>query len=226
MKEYPKIQNVFLRSVETGLLTPTIKVQEVTCIDKWVATEKIDGTNIRVDFRHSPTEGESLLTIGGRTSKAQLNGELVNRLCELLPLSKLASIVPEGWEGAHSVTLFGEGYGAGIQKGGGYSSVKDFALFDVLVNDRVWLGEEAVTDMAEELGITRAPVYHYAMTLLAAIQVVTGGFFSLIPGATCKAEGLVLKPKHPLADAHGNRVIVKLKTKDFEAAGPLEGVLF
>ena len=49
--------------------------------------------------------------------------------------------------GGTSVTLYGEGYGNGIQKGGLYSQKQEFILFDVKINGN-WQPRESVEDIA------------------------------------------------------------------------------
>ncbi len=63
----------------------------------------------------------------------------------------------------YPITLYGEGYGGGIQKGGGEYTSKtkggavSFRLFDVLVGEN-WLRRSDVEDVAEKLGIKCAPL--------------------------------------------------------------------
>ena len=75
----------------------------------WTFTEKVDGTNIRVIFK------DSGVTFGGRTEDAQIPAKLVERLNErFLPMvAKLGEVFVDG-----AAVLYGEGYGAKIQKGG------------------------------------------------------------------------------------------------------------
>ena len=114
-----------------------------------------------------------------------------------------------------SAVLYGEGYGAGIQKGGGgYSEKKKFILFDVLVDGKWWLNWEAVIDVAAKLHLDAVP-FLGEMTLEAATEKVRAGFPSMVNGATVQAEGMVGRPAETLFDKKGARLIVKLKTKDF-----------
>ena len=116
-------------------------------------------------------------------------------------------------DGPVDVVLFGEGYGPGIQKGGGlYRTEKSFILFDVLVGGRYWLEREAVNDVASKLGIDAVP-YLGRMTLDQIVELAKTPFPSKI--GTAMAEGVVARPIETLFDKRGNRVIIKLKTKDF-----------
>jgi hypothetical protein len=120
------------------------------------------------------------------------------------------------------VVIYGEGYGAGIQKGGGdYSPVKKLIVFDVFVVDPVnsklggwWLNDANVRDVSEKLGLDVVP-FIGEMTLADATEIVRRGFLSRLNGGKKQAEGLVGRPVEALFDKKGHRVIVKLKTKDF-----------
>ena len=61
--------------------------------------------------------------------------------------------------GETTVTLYGEGYGATIQKGGGnyISDGVNFALFDVLI-DNWWLKDPDVYGIAAALEIQTVPI--------------------------------------------------------------------
>ena len=116
-------------------------------------------------------------------------------------------------DGPQNVVLYGEGYGPGIQKGGGlYRSDKAFILFDVLAGDKWWLERESVSDIATKLGIDTVP-YLGRMTLDEIVQLVRSPFPSKL--GTAMAEGIVARPIETLFDRRGERVIIKLKTKDF-----------
>jgi len=113
------------------------------------------------------------------------------------------------------VVLYGEGYGAGIQKGGGlYRRDKAFILFDVLVAGKWWLDREAISAIAVNLGIDIVP-YLGRMDLARIIDTVRTPFASKI--GTAMSEGIVARPIEPLFDRHMKRIIIKLKTKDFIA---------
>lgn len=110
------------------------------------------------------------------------------------------------------VTLFGEGYGAKIQKGGQYLRDRcDFVLFDVKVGDW-WLRRDDVEDVAIKLGLDVVPVVTTA-PIYWAVDKVQKGFDSAWKGAT--PEGLVGRPAVDLFNRRGNRIITKIKRRDF-----------
>ena len=65
------------------------------------------------------------------------------------------------------------------------------------------------------MGLKIVPIIGY-MTLNEAIEFVKNGYKSTIAeNKNYDAEGLVLKTKDGLLDRSGNRIITKIKTKDF-----------
>lgn len=203
MSEYHKIETLFERDLATFKVKPGILKNSVYGIIKsWRWTEKIDGTNIRVIWQ------DGKLTFGGKTDNAQIHADLIKYLYETFIPARLAEVFPDS-----NVVLYGEGYGAGIQKGGDLSPTKAFILFDVKVGDW-WLSHENVADVAQKLSIEMVPDYG-DMTLEEATEIVRVGFPSKLNGGKAQAEGLVGRPIETLFDKKGSRLIVKLKTKDF-----------
>jgi ATP-dependent RNA circularization protein (DNA/RNA ligase family) len=205
MSEYHKIETLYERDEKTFRIKPelTLKNRVYGLLKSWRWTEKIDGTNIRVIWK------DGKLTFGGKTDNAQIHADLIKYLYETFSPARLDEVFADA-DG--EVVLYGEGYGAGIQKGGGnYSATKKFILFDVRVGTW-WLSQENVNDVAQKLGIDVVPDFG-DMTLEEATEIVRKGFPSRI--GTGQAEGLVGRPIEALFDKKGHRLIVKLKTKDF-----------
>lgn len=209
MTEYHKIETLFERDEKTFVVNPhQLKSPVLATISHWDVTEKIDGTNIRVMIDEA---GE--VSFGGKTDNAQLQADFLQKLYKMFPADKMKEVF---WlDGVPTkAVLYGEGYGAGIQKGSTYRPDKSFILFDVLIADRWWLDWTNVKDVAGKLGIDTVP-YLGRMTLEQIIELVKPGFPSKI--GTAIAEGVVARPIEPLFDKRGKRVIIKLKTKDFIA---------
>jgi len=74
-----------------------------------------------------------------------------------------------------SLCLYGEGYGAKIQKGGGnyITDGASFILFDVVVGG-TWLERSNVIDIAAKLHILSVPLIGHG-TLLDGIDMVRNG---------------------------------------------------
>lgn len=211
MIEYHKIQSVFLRDPanrhKTFLLGQySLPVFEYLAGNQWVWTEKIDGTNVRVRWDGTDVE------FGGRTNDAQMPVFLMQRLQQIFTPAALARVFPDIKDGVQ-VILFGEGYGAKIQKTGGLYKPDgcDFILFDVMVNG-LYLERHNVDDIAVQLQIESVPELGRG-TLLEAIERVKEDFPSMIGKA--QAEGMVLRPVVELTDRLGHRVITKVKHRDF-----------
>jgi hypothetical protein len=206
LSEYHKIETLYERDPETfKVRVGELKNRTYGMLKSWLWTEKVDGTNIRCIWR------DKKLTFGGKTENAQIHADLIKWLYEHINPTKLAEIFPDA-----DAVVYGEGYGAGIQKGGGdYSPEKRLIVFDVLVADKWWLAREGVQDVAQRLGLEVVPDFG-EMTLEQATELVRRGFKSRCAANPEKmAEGLVGRPVETLFDKKGARLIVKLKTKDF-----------
>lgn len=219
MAEYQKIQTLFKRD-ERNIIIPdqfTYPEFEVLKDLKWECTEKIDGTNIRIELESSgnPEDG-IIMSFKGRTDKAVIPEHLLTKLNWLFDREHLMEVLNITDETQDcNITLYGEGYGAKIQKGGNYiSNDVNFILFDVKIG-KWWLDRESIKDIANKLGISAVPLMGY-MTIPEAIEYVKKGFKSTIAeNKDYDAEGLVLKAPCGLLKRDGERLITKIKTVDF-----------
>jgi hypothetical protein len=210
MSEYHKIQTLFKRDMDSPR-KPLIEGAwtcpefEYLADNVWTFTEKVDGTNIRV-----MVESSGAVSFGGRTDAAQIPAQLIARLNSLfIPLGPvLAETFKEG------AVLYGEGYGAKIQKGGGnYRADQDFVLFDVRVGNW-WLQRPDVEGVAATLGLDVVPVIGSG-TLHDAVAWAKRGIKST--WGDFEAEGIVARPRVELQTRGGRRVITKIKCRDFRA---------
>lgn len=110
-------------------------------------------------------------------------------------------------------TLYGEGFGAGIQSGGYYRKDNSFIGFDVKVDD-MYLLRENRDEIFKKLGVDIVP-FMGTFTVDEAIEFVKKGFNSNIAEETHLAEGLVLRTPMGLKTRKGERIIFKVKTCDF-----------
>ena len=204
MKEYQKIHTIWKRD-DKGHVTPgkySLPEFEYLKDVLWEFTEKVDGTNVRVNWDGGASQ------YGGRTDNASLPAGLVQHLRDRVTETNLASVF-----GTDAVTLYGEGYGAKIQAGGGNYKPdgQGFVLFDVLAGNW-WLKRGDVEDVALKLGIPVVPLVLIG-TLADAEKKVAAGFDST--WGPFRAEGLVGRTPLGLKDRRGDRLLVKLKTKDY-----------
>lgn len=205
--EYSKIDTLWKRT-EKGLVIPgefsTPEFEYLRNVP-WTWTEKIDGTNIRLHW-----DG-TVVTIGGREDNAQLPAVLVAALARggQLDGNRWEAMFPD----AVDVTVYGEGYGQGIQKGGQYRPDTSVIVFDVRVGGW-WLEEASVADIAGKLGLETVPSMGTFTPSDAWEGVVHGELHSHWPNA--QIEGIVGKPAVNLFTRKGERIITKLKVKDWQ----------
>ena len=216
--EYHKIETMFERGEDFNVIETQLRNPVYGTIKTWRATEKLDGTNIRV---YLTKEGET--KIRGRSDNADIKGDLIDWIQKQMSIDKLKEVLwrpnKEGVVEPVDVVLYGEGLGAGIQKGGGnYSKDKIFVLFDVLVDSKWWLDYDAVIEIAGKLGIKYAPDLGI-MTLEEMVEKVKAGIPSVFAkentGIDVESEGIVARPIENLFDKRMNRVIIKIKSVDF-----------
>ena len=209
MREYHKIETVFNRSTDGDkrLVWGDYRNETVKYLadNIWQFTEKIDGTNIRIHWDGHNVE------IGGRTDKAQIPKHLMDYLSATFLTPEVEELFEQTY-GEKDVMLFGEGYGAKIQNGGDYRSDVSFILFDVLIGDN-WQSREWVEATAKMFNVDVVPIVLEG-TIGDGIDYVMQHNNSTIGNAIM--EGVVGRPKVEMKDRLGNRIIVKIKWKDFK----------
>ena len=189
--------------------------------------------NIEYEETDIPVGVHFDVRIAGKTDNAQIPKNLLKHMQEKYPDDKvlaalgLKEFIPveewaeHKWNSYEDIpniyTIYGEGYGEGIQSGGWYiKGGNEFIVFDVKVNN-LYLKTEARDDIATKLGAPIVPFKGY-FTLDEAIDYVRKGFRSEVaenPEAKM-AEGLVLRTDLGLCDRMGERLIVKIKYEDFQ----------
>lgn len=213
--EYPKINTLFKRDANNIIIPSQFTQPEFEYLkdNKFECTEKIDGTNIRIEIKGKE------ITFKGRTERAIIPTHLLNYLNSTFTpevVFKALGVDPNiGCNENSTAVIYGEGYGMKIQSGGNYiKNGVGFIVFDVKI-DHWWLGREDVEAIAKKLGTTAVPLIGY-MTIPEAIEYVKKGFKSTIAeNKDYDAEGLVLKTPNGLLFRNGTRIILKLKTTDF-----------
>ena len=245
---YQKINTIFLRDANNVIMPYehfTEPEFEYLRHNKWQASEKIDGTNMRIevtkeevlDYTMDPSVLKGVkfnIRIAGKTDNAQIPKNLLKHMQEkytnekILGALGLKEFIPVSewksnynWDDYSKIptiyTIYGEGYGEGIQSGGWYiKGGNEFIVFDVKVND-IYLKTEARDEIATKLGAPIVPFKGY-FTLDEAIDYVRKGFRSVVAEnpEVKMAEGLVLRTDLGLRNRMGNRLIVKIKYEDFQ----------
>lgn len=207
MNPYHKINSIFKRAERGEMLMGQFADPEVEYLaaNDWMFTEKVDGTNIRLQW-----DGTAI-KVCGKSDNAQIPPFLLDAIAEIITPAAMAQQF-----GTVPACLYGEGYGARIQKGGG-NYIPDgvsFVLFDVRIGD-FWLQRVDVADVSLGLNISVVPVLTTG-PLMTMVDMVKDGFKSM--WGTARGEGIVARPGVELRTRRGDRIITKLKTKDFERA--------
>ena len=216
MYKYPKIETLFKRD-EKFKITNEIRLPEFENIKRWLITEKIDGTNIRIIYT------EDKLLIRGRTDKASIPTFLLEALQSIFTIEKVKAILDNPIE--KGLCLYGEGYGAKIQKGGGnYNKGNSFRLFDVWI-DGWWLEWDSIEEIAKKLEIKIVPVINKRCNgnmetdLETAIKLVKNEHLSDVAMQEGTyghiAEGIVARAYPTMLFRRGNPIKWKLKVKDY-----------
>ena len=219
MNKYPKIQSAYKRYLDgphkgkfiIGEWTDPVfeYLKDLT----WVWKEKVDGTNIRVQYWANVETSTMFQTvprieIKGKTDKAKRSEPLYSSVEKMFPVEWFQ----EHFDPGVDVCLYGEGYGAKIQKGGGnYRLDQSFVLFDIKIGNW-WLEFHNVIVIAARGGIEYIPTIS-DRSLESAIYDIKEGMVS--SWGNFNMEGLVGQPLIPLNMRNGQRVITKIKTKDF-----------
>lgn len=204
--KYHKIKAPFLRNTETKELTHIFALDEFEYLKdlKWMWTEKIDGMNIRIYW-----DGTDL-SLHGRNDNSQIPAEFLEYYYKTFITSGLDKIIEQEF-GDKEVILFGEGYGGKIQGGGAYGNTS-FILFDIMVNGH-YLARKEVLHYANLFGLDTVPLTLIG-TINDAIEYAKKAPKSYIGNAN--SEGLVGTPMRSLFTNYGERIITKVKVKDFK----------
>jgi hypothetical protein len=228
--EYPKIDTLYDRDGKRFVDVKRLRLRrpEFGMIKRWSLTEKIHGMNTRITLFDN---GE--VVYGGKTDEAKMPSELLEYLKKIFTSEKMKSTfwlpnrrIPK------SATMYGEGYGPGIVPGSGiYRSDVAFRLFDCLIIDEDnnwWLERYSLEDIARKLGIKCVPLLGVINFLPHSVDEIRQIFIDhrnrmviVEDGGqvefASEGEGVVAKTYPELLfNRKGERIIWKLKIKDFE----------
>jgi ATP-dependent RNA circularization protein (DNA/RNA ligase family) len=232
MIEYPKIHSLYKREghdfningvkPKNGrLLIEEYACEEFASIDRWILTEKVDGTNIRICM--DKRIGSDLIEFGGRTKDALIPATLMTHLQRTFTFDKMNEV----FEDSNYVVLFGEGYGPKIQSGGYYRKDQGFILFDIFCSGW-WLNRSAIEDIATQLGIPCVPLLHdpnhqYLWKKEDIVKFVQGKYLSDLAlntsGEIHEMEGIVARSEPLMMFRKGGPIMFKLKCRDFYNTG-------
>jgi len=201
MKEYRKIDTCFLRDDHKKIIEGSWTKPEFEFLkdNKWLWLRKIDGTNMRIIW-----DGQTVHILG-KTDDAQFVPEFMSKMKSIFTPDRLKSVF-----GTTFVILYGEGYGLLINdKGKYYYTDANFILFDCLINN-FWLQRHSLEDITKKLGIGLVDIIRIG-TLQEAVEFTR----NIKNDKENYLEGIVLKPLVDLIDRKGERIITKIKRRDF-----------
>ncbi len=193
-----------------------------------VATEKLHGTNTQIGYvpglNHDELFFDGNLYVGSKGMSAK---GLVMKDNEAndgnLYVKNLRALIEAGFaekvkafsesRGGSIVRVFGEVYGAGIQKGYTYGhKAPAFAAFDIQVGYE-YLPYDEMVRVAAELGLTTVPLLYEGPYDLAALQVHRDGKNTL--DSTHIREGIVIKARDGSRHPYHGRKIGKWISPDY-----------
>lgn len=173
----------------------------------WGYSRKVDGENIRIQWN-----GEQVLW-NGKSNNFQCGAEFT----EYMNNTFLEEIFEEKFGRDKVVTLFGEHMGPKVQ-GNELGLKKDeVVLYDVNING-TWLSKVDVVEIAGYFGFDVPTVFRYMphgqgpTKLRELIQMCADGKFK-------DWEGIVATPLVEMRNQKGERVIVKIKNRDYLRGG-------
>jgi len=217
MKKYHKIQTIFKRDKNKKIIIGDWTLPEFEFLQNniWNWDEKVDGMNIRIGW------DTSSVTIDGRNENSSIPSFLANYLFKKFTTEKFQEHFP-----ATPITIYGEGFGYGIQGKMGaayakcladsYSSINtkqcEFRIFDIKIGD-FWLESCNILDIAHKFNTYPVPTLGTG-TINEAIEFVKNGFTSQM--GEINAEGLILRPFVEMTSRKGERIITKIKERDFD----------
>lgn len=210
--EYPKIPALYERKSDGSKLLDETKfsrdIFEFLAYNEWVATEKLDGTNIGIVW-----DGHKV-KIQGRTADTSFSAVQFEYLTEKFGGGANEELFEQHF-GEKPVVLYGELVGKGIQACGAQycPSGYRFYLFDVYFpGNNLWANQAARKTFAGVFDVEAAP------NMVSGTLEDLVDYVKALPKSYCGdlvAEGVVARPVVEMFDNQGKRVITKIKVCDF-----------
>ena len=221
--EYHKIQSLYKRNsdgrfIDAAYSTDILALLTETSVPfRW--TEKVDGTNIRIQLFPNGS-----FKVGGRTNNAQIPATLLQHLYSDLDLTERQreyNVVQDG-----PIVIYGEGFGGSIQNMGEiYGPEPQFIVYDIWVQDETnrlggyWLYPNEVKGITNAFDLPTTHCYGIGPINEAEYMVKHADYESaLTTDKSLPPEGVVGTPVTQLYDRRGQRVIVKMKGRDYAKA--------
>lgn len=167
----------------------------------WIGSRKCDGTNCRVLF-----DGNEVF-YNGKTNKANFSNDQKEYIEETFKEEIFEEYFRKEGKSPR-VVIFGELVGPKIQNGDNHSFKElEFIVFDVLINN-VFLDVENIKQIAK----------YFNLRSSYDLLTIKGNLYQLqeiVKDKDFKYEGLVVKPLVELYTKNKNRLILKIKKRDY-----------
>lgn len=214
MYKYPKIETVYKRDMEgtKKLIKGEFQNDTIKMLSEfpiWDCYEKLDGSNFQIFW-----DGYKI-TLIGRQEESDTPKHIQTYFDEKFSNNETEELLEQTFHNKPMVFYF-EAIGKKIQTyGARYGDVR-FVLLDVYnVNNNSWWSYDGIKELARALNVEYKPLLLENVTLDGAIEFVKDTRFSEIAKSPLPMEGLVCIPHQELKDSNGDRIIVKIKGKDF-----------
>lgn len=194
------------------------KCPEIFSVKNVIITEKIHGKNMRIIIPANTTEVNQII-FGGReiTEKDALYGLGSETLFlrQHLPLGRIL----DRFKGERvDYIIYGEIYGAGIQKGMNYGSSKAFCVFDIAMGEFL-LPFDETKKICEEIGLPLVPIVFEGEPSKEIFKKLINveSWLAKEKGADGTiTEGIVIKSTTALRNTFGDYLMCKYKSDGFE----------
>lgn len=221
MTPYKSIVTVFRRNPEDKFKTVipgeyALPEFEYLKDNHWIFTEKIHGTNIRIQF----DANTGTIWVKGRSEASEIPDFLYTMLQDKFqPQIDTFKEYFAPYLAPHNpyCCLYGEACGAKIQKGGGLYNPdgQSFVLLDCKLGERCWVPRHGLNEISDAFGLQITPIIGEG-TLPEMVGKVT----SLLKSTwgDFEAEGIVAYPAVALrsrASKIRGRIRTKIKGSDF-----------
>lgn len=190
----------------------------------WHFSEKLDGTCVQIEIKRDLTNNEISVAIKSRSGTDQVPPNIKAVIqSALVPQDKLLELMQS--LNKESITVFGEGFGRGIQGQVGveYGEPK-FRAFATLA-DGQWGNADAEQWFVGELGLEFVPeVKIPRSTFFSSLEYVIQGLklrnFQSVFAPNKLVEGIIARPRQTLLWPDGSRVLFKLKSEEYYEGDP------
>jgi len=180
-----------------------------------VVTEKLHGTNSRVASIR--TEDGTVLVCGTRRNQVrQGTGSKYEAPLHIPEVTNLLSALRDTYNDGVAIVLFGEIFGAGVQKHfiyGQAPGVLGYRAFDIAI-DGAYMDWDNFVAICDEHGLNVVPLLYRGPYSIKKIEELSDGPTTI--GAGHVREGVVFKPVQERQDTLLGRVILKRVGDDYE----------